>query len=256
MTMMAGAARHSRSSELSAKAEQALSSGDVFEAERLMLKSLLACRAEHDFERMAAIVPHLMEARMRRLKNALAVKRIAIIDTPVSEDVRASKGCFLVQPPQVAADARRLRLAAFEQQVSVAVLCREPLTKIKLLPIVALGPGSTLRTKVQPPRNFEKPDMAWFIAAIDALGTFAVESLDPSLTPMRRVDALLDRLDALPEHESLHHALQQACLEARIEYEQARASKAARKGARPAEEAEADDAGALDDDLDDASIDQ
>lgn len=238
--MMAGATKPSRSSELSAGADEALLRGDLFAAERAALKALLAARQENDFARMATIASTLMEARLRRVKAATDTKRIGIIDTPVSEDVRVTKGCYLVQPPQVGADARRMRLAAIEQEVPAMVLCREPLTQIKLLPIVALSPGVTVRTKVMPPKNMDKPDMAWFLGALEALGVCALQTIDPTHNAIRRVDAIIERLDAIPEHEGLHHALQQACLEAKAEYEQMKSARGARKATAP-KAADADD---------------
>jgi hypothetical protein len=56
--------------------------------------------------------------------------------------------------------------------------------------------------------------MDWFVASVQALGDFAIDSLDPTLPPSRKVDVLLERLDALPEHENLHQALASACQEA------------------------------------------
>jgi hypothetical protein len=231
MTTMAGAGRQSKTQGLSAKAKDALSSGEIFEAERAALKALMSARAERDFARMATIVPTLLEARMRRVAAATAGRKLSIIDSPIGEDVKASKGCFLVQPPQVGADARRLRVAAFEQNVPLVVLCREPLTQVKLLPIVAISPGVTVRTKVRPPKNMDKPDFAWFEETIEALGTFAIETLDAAMPAERRVDALLERLDAMNEHEGLHHALQQACLDAQIEREKAKAARGSKKAA-------------------------
>lgn len=227
--MMAGATKPSRSSELSAGADEALSRGDVFAAERAALKALHAARHENDFARMASVAMTLMEARLRRLKAATDAKRITIIDTPISDEARVAKGCYLVQPPQVGADARRMRLAAFEQDVPAMVLCREPLTQVKLLPLVALSPGVTVRTKVMPPKNLEKPDMAWYLGALEALGVCALQTIDPTHSAIRRVDGILERLDAIPEHEGLHHALQQACLEAKAEHEQAKSSRGAKK---------------------------
>ena len=242
MTAMAGTTKPSKSSELAAKAGQTLSAGDTFEAERTAMRAIASARGERDYECMAATVATLMEARQRRLKAALNLKRITIIETPIGEDVQVSKGMYLVQPPQVGADARRLRLAAFEQNVAAAVLCREPLTRIKLLPVVAISPGSTVRAKVLPPRNLDKPDVPWFIAALQALGAMAIDSLDPSMSAERRVDALLERLDAGPEHEGLHIALQQACLDAKVERDQELAQRAARK----AEKADSGDQAARD----------
>ncbi|HVP72930.1 MAG TPA: hypothetical protein VMS30_04280 [Phycisphaerales bacterium] len=233
MTAMAGTTRPSKSSELAAKAEQTLSAGDTFEAERMAMRAMASARSERDYECMATIVGTLLEARQRRLKAALSLKRITIIDAPIGEDVKASKGMYLVRPPQVGADARRLRLAAFEQNVPAVVLCREPLTRIKLVPVVSISPGTTVRAKVLPPKSLDKPDVPWFIAAMQALGAMAIDSLDPSMSAERRVDALLERLDAVPEHEGLHVALQQACLDARVERDQDLAERAARKCEKP-----------------------
>jgi hypothetical protein len=158
-----------------------------------------------------------------------------------------------VQPPQVGADARRLRVTAFEHGVAVAVLCREPLTQLKLTPVVAISPGSTVRAKVRPPKSADKPDLPWFIAALDALGVAAIESVDPTMPPSRRVDALLERLDALPEHEGLHHALQQACVEAQAAADLAKAARSARKNANAAASAPTpQDSSENEDDVDEA----
>jgi hypothetical protein len=230
---MASATKHNRIADHAAQAGELLSVGKVFEAERHALKALLLARQDRDFQGMAAIVPCLMEARMKRLRDAMKVTKINIVETPVPEDANPKRGCHLVQPPSVGADARRLRLSAFERGVCVAVLCREPLTQLKRVPVVAITPGMTLRTQVDPPRALDKPDIAWFAAAIEALGDDAIDSLDPDLIPQRRVEALLERLDALPEHEGLHHALAQACLDAHEAEVQAQAARAAKKAARP-----------------------
>lgn len=233
---MTGATRQNRALELASQAEAALARGAHFEAERVAHKSLLLARQAVDFERMAAIVPTLMEARATRLRKALKTGRITIVDEPVTEETRVREGCYLVQPPLVGADARRLRLAALEREVAVAVLCREPLTQVRLTPVVAISPGATVRTKVPPPRDADKPEFAWFTAALDALGTAAVDTLDAAIVPFRRVDALLERLDAVTEHEGLHHALQQACMEAHQAEQEGRGVRALRK-ARACDEA-------------------
>ena len=42
----------------------------------------------------------------------------------------------------------------------------------------------------------------------------AAAELDPALTVQKRVDALLTRLDAIPEHAGLHRYLEDSCREA------------------------------------------
>jgi hypothetical protein len=197
--------------DLMEKASEALVRTRYFEAERLCEKALLMARQNQDFEQMARIVLPLQEARRQRFQQAIDVGKIRLIDKPVAEDVKVERGCYLVQPPQVGADGRRLRMASLQQEKPVAVLCREPTTALKQVPIVAIGTGTTIRTRIEPPKNPSKPDMAWLVAAFEQLGDAALESLDPSLPGPRKVDALLDRLDALPEHEKLHQALAEAC---------------------------------------------
>ncbi len=218
------------------EASQALAGTAYFEAERLAEKALSLAWKATDFDRMARIIMPLQEARRQRYQQALDVGRISIVDTPDTEDGVIEPGCYLFQPPQVGAGARRFRLAAREREIPVAVVCREPLTILKLCPVVAIGPGITIRTRVDPPEDHENIDMAWFTAAMRELGDFALcpESLDPSIATRRRLDALLSRLDAIPEHEGLHHAVEETCREREREKaadeEKAAAAAAGRDG--------------------------
>ena len=201
--------------ELMTKAAQSSKRGALFEAERLAEKAFAMVRQEHDFPAMAKLCMQLSEIRTQRWNLALSVGRITIIDTPFDENVKVAKGCYLVQPPLVGSDARRLRLTAMAREVPAAVLCREPLTQTRLVPIVAISPGSTLRTKIPAPRDAAKPDLEWFADAMQELGDVSLELLDPTLPVMKRIEILIDDLDALPEHAGLHEALKAACEEAR-----------------------------------------
>ena len=60
-------------------------------------------------------------------------------------------------------------------------------------------------------------DLAWFVGAMEAIGDRAITELDPALTTLKRLDALVARLDAIPDHEGLHHALEEACQDAERE---------------------------------------
>jgi hypothetical protein len=187
------------------KAQAALQRNAWFEAERLAARALDAARTQRAFGLMARILLPLQEARRQRLQlafDAAGANGITIVESPFDEEFRPQAGCYLVQPPMVGADARRLRLAALEQQVPVAVLCREPLTRARLCPIVAIG-QVTIRTKVDPPKTPARPTLAWFAAAMEALGDAAIETLDTGLS--------IARLDAWPDHEKLHQALAEAC---------------------------------------------
>ncbi len=196
------------------KATKALAKDNIFEAERLAAQALGMARVDRDFERLARCVPPLRQARGKRLRRALDVGKIKIIDSPPANDRKLKAGCYLVQPPQVGAAARELRLSALDGKVAVAVVCREPFTMIGLCPIVAISPGATIRTKIDPPQDPERPDMDWFVAALQALGDWAIETIDPALEIQRRVETILARLDAIPEHDGLLQCLEHAFREA------------------------------------------
>jgi len=192
------------------RAQAALQRNHWFEAERLSHRGLEMARSSRDFMLMSRITLPLQEARRQRLQQAFDVGSLRIVDESFGEEIRVETGCYLVQPPLVGADARRLRLAALEQEVPAAILCREPVTKLKLCPIVAIG-QVTIRTKVDPPTPWERPSLEWLAAALESLGDAAIETLDMRCDPIRLVDAILARLDALPDHEKLHQALADAC---------------------------------------------
>ena len=199
--------------ELTGKAAGALADQRYFEAEALADKALTLARDEGDYGRMAVVVPTLALARSGRLALATDLGTITIIDEPFEDDVKIEPGCYLAQPPLVGAHARRFRLTALHREIPAIVLCREPVIRLGLVPLVALGSGATVRTKVHPPQDLEHPDLEWFASSLEALGEAAAE-LDPALTVQKRVDALLTRLDAIPEHAGLHRYLEDSCREA------------------------------------------
>ena len=200
--------------DLMESAAKALKKAHYIEAETLAADALLRARRINDYDRMARICMPLQEARRQRFLAACDVaKNIKIIDEPLEESFKVKPGCYLIQPLLVAADGRRLRALAMAQKKNVAILCREPITQLGLQPIVALGP-IVVRTKVRPPKNVEKPDKAWFIDAIEALGDAAIDDMDTALNGERLVDALLDRLETVVDHEKLHQALAEAAQQA------------------------------------------
>ena len=139
---------------------------------------------------------------------------MTILETPCTEESRIEPGCYLVRPPLVGADARRFRLLAFSRKIPVAVVCREPLARIGLCPVVAISGGVTVRMKVDPPLEPDDPDLDWFLDAMDALGEAALETVDPDQEVVRRIDAVLARIDAVPSCDGLYACLEQACREA------------------------------------------
>ena len=204
-----------RIDELMDQASEKLARTKYFEAEKLAAEALQLARQADDFDRMARIIMPLQEARRQRTLRALATKKVTVIE--VEEDIPTTKikpGCYLFQPMLVGADARRFRQAALEAQVPVAVLTREPMTQLRMQPVVAISPGLTIRAKVDPPKNREQPEIEWFVRAMEDLGDWAVGTIDPEMEVTRRIDTLLTRLDAHPEHEGLHQAVRAACEEA------------------------------------------
>jgi hypothetical protein len=193
-------------------ASSALAETDYFAAEEAALRALLAARRASDFDRMARICLPLQEARRQRVLLATeASPRVRIVDSlPADEHEPVAPGCILVVPMLVAADARRLRERAARQRSPVAVLCAEPVTQTGLLPLAALG-QVVVRVKVRPPAQMSRPSKAWFLDSMEALGDAAIDEVDPILRGERLVDAFLDRLDAVPDHEKLHQRLADAC---------------------------------------------
>ncbi len=223
------------------RASAALVSMSYFDAERLARKGLMGALAKRDYERMARIVLPLQEAR-RQIRQ-LAVDAcpvsggIATINGVVSDFPRKplATGCYLAQPPLTAMDARSIRDSAWQRGSCVIVLAREPLTRDGQWPIAAVGVGEitvTTRIKVMPPvevspepssptRDFytRLPSLSWFEATLEALGDRAIASLHKDDPPAHRVLDLIEFLDACPEHEKLHQALEAECRRASLEPE-------------------------------------
>ena len=183
-----------------------------FEAERCALEIIENARGVFDFDGMAAVLPYLRDARMARFDEAFEIAdgTIQVLEAEIEEECTVTPGCWLVQPPFVGADARTIRALGIDQEVPVAVLCREPLTQLGLQPVVSIG-RITIRTKIDPPADHERPDVAWFRYALDELGEAAIESIDTGTELIKQVDALLDCIATIPEHARLHDALEETC---------------------------------------------
>ncbi|MGE3108034.1 MAG: hypothetical protein AB7G11_00155 [Phycisphaerales bacterium] len=217
------------------RASRALVRRRYFEAERLSLEGLRAAHAAWDFERMSRVVLPLEEARRQKRDMAFDAEYVGVVDDALPEGERLRAGCYLVCPPRVGADGRTLRDLADAGEIATIVVVREPTTREGLWPIVALGPV-TIRTKVKPPESGSKrgregrskrgagttrapvaekvyPGRTWFLRSNEQLGDAALASVDATLDPIGRVDALMKRLEAHPDHEKLHQALGEACRE-------------------------------------------
>ena len=186
-----------------------------FEAELVLDRSLAMSHGRHDHTGMAEIIALLATVRAGICKEALASRTaIRIIDDAVTDTMKVERGRYLIQPPLVGADARRLRLLATAQEVPVVVLCREPRTQLGLTPIVAIGPLGAIRCRIKSPEREDKPTAGWFRDALLQLGNAAVERIDPAQNLPRRLDAVLGLLDTVPEDAGLHLLAIEICEEA------------------------------------------
>jgi hypothetical protein len=210
-------------------ADDALARDRYADAERLAAAALAAARRAEDFEGMMRAVEILWQARQHRFEAARRTGRVTVVRDPLPEQLTIEAGCYLVQPPLVGADARRLRLLAAEQSMPVVVMCREPITAMGDCPVVAIAAGATIRTKIDPPEDLEHPDLRWFVDAVQLLGDAAIDAIDPMMEVERRVDAVLARIDAIPEHEGLHRFLVETCREASARPEKALAPARSRR---------------------------
>lgn len=206
--------KQKRVDELIEGANASLGRGAMFEAERMAMKALALAHQVEDYQRMAVAVSPILEARRARRELALQKNGVVIVQEAVTEQSSFEVGCYLIQPPLVGADARRLRMAALQSEIPVLVVCREPLTKLGLCPIVAIGPGSTVRTKIDPPKDPDQPGMDWFTGAMEALGDEAIAGIESDTEIGRRIKQILERLDTVPDHDGLHALLEQTCREA------------------------------------------
>lgn len=225
----------------------ALVKRDYFAAERLASSALRRAYAAGDFERMARIVLPLQEARRQKRDLAVDSGKIYVVDAELPQGKTLKPGCYLISPPRVGVDGRLLREMADEREVPSVVIVREPPSREGLWPIVAVGPV-TVRTKVAPPppksapkkkaakkpgtkkaQPAESPEpavapigepvltTAWFLSTSELLGDAAIAQIAATLPAASRVDALMDRLEAHPDHEKLHQRLAEACREAILE---------------------------------------
>ncbi|MHC4794473.1 MAG: hypothetical protein ACYTDE_09270 [Planctomycetota bacterium] len=217
---MATKTTHRRIETLLEKTETAMKQTAWFEAERHAVAALDLAIESGDHESAARACLPLQEARRQRALLAIdaAKGHVDVLDSVPGEIESVEAGVYLIEPNGVGADARRLRIAALQLEVPVLVVCREPVNRMGLVTIVAIG-GSTVRTRVDPPAHLEQPDLEWTLAALERLGDSAIEGLDPGLSGPQRIDALraVQRIDALravldsvTDHERLHQALADA----------------------------------------------
>lgn len=203
-------ARARRIDETMERAAKALHETRYFECERLCADALRSAHRALDYERMARILLPLQEARRLKRQAAADAGRVRQCERP-DEVAHIEPGCVLMHPPNcVGVDGRALRDRADKEEIPLIVVVREPETREGLWPVVAVG-ASTVRTKVPPPKRLTPQ---WFLRVGEELGESAIEGVNPDAPASTRVNQLMDRLDATPDHELLLQALGDACRDA------------------------------------------
>ncbi len=215
---MTSPAKAARIDELLQKAQAALKATKWFECERLGQRALELAHNAGDFGRMRKSVLPLQESRRQRMQLATALRgtKVKVLTEPLEEDHKLPQGMFMLQPPLVGADARRVRLRALQREVPTLVLCREPPTQLGLCPIVAIG-LLTVRARIDAPEKPAAPTKEWFLWALEQLGDAAIGMIDTGIDAVRQVDTCVCLLDAVPDHEQLHTTLMSLCEQAEVE---------------------------------------
>ena len=196
------------------KANESIGQEAWFDAEQSLDRALAMSHGRHDYQGMAEILDLLQQTRAGWNKQAYASRTaVRVVDDEVEDSMKVEQGRYLVQPPLVGADARRLRLLALAGGVPAMVLCREPKTQLGLIPVVAIGPLGAIRTKVKPPKDLKKPPVKWYRDAFASLAEMSLEKINPNHIASRKLEAVLSLLDTIPESGMLHEQAIALCLE-------------------------------------------
>ncbi len=201
-------------------ASQALLDIRYWECEAMCLRALEKAYTQQEYERMARIVMPLQEARRQKRQMAEEAGEkagvVVLDERPIGSGEApglTEPGCYLLRPPLVGADGRELRDRADRDAVPVFLMVREPTTRAGRCPVVMIGPV-TVRTQVDMPEDEDAPTFEWFVNTHEALGDTAIASVPRDASEAQRVTHFYERLATITEHEKLHQALEQACLEA------------------------------------------
>lgn len=265
------AQHQARIDALMEQASQQLVRRQYFQAEETCLEALRKALALRDYDRIARIVLPLQEARRQKRDLAVDAGEVFLVNSEIPSGKKLVPGCYLVSPPRVGVDGRALREAADKKHVPIVVTVREPTTREGLWPIVAVGPV-TIRAKVKPPlvastpkpkaKTAKKtaksaksaappspplpaapalPPPEWFVYANEQLGDAAIVEIGDTSHPVSRVDALIECLEAHPDHEKLHQRLEDAARAAARDPRPPRRGAATPLDEESLEEGEADD---------------
>ncbi|MFT5424934.1 MAG: hypothetical protein ACI89L_002737 [Phycisphaerales bacterium] len=204
-----------------------------FDAADHAAEAMKLARRAADFERMARICMPLQEARRQVRLQAEDAGVVCVAKSEGELPGEVLSGCYLFQPPLLGIDGRRLREIAHDEGVPVFVITREPMTRDGRWPIVAVG-QVVVRAKVAPPEGVQRVEtgmrkdnfegttvpLEWIQMCGEALGDAAIADAeevagdDPAAF---LVDDLVERLDAVVDHERLHQRLEAACRQAMTE---------------------------------------
>ena len=171
-----------------------------FKTERTAVARVDSARADCQWKKLAKALGDLCSARQSCAKAAHNGKKVKVIDSMELVDSIREGGRYLVRPPLVGRDASLIEHALKKRGHSVIVLCREPITKLGRCPIVSLGSGVTVRTRVDEPNNPDKPTCRWFDDVVDEFGEYVVGKIDIEATNQRQLDFLLAHLSTIPLH--------------------------------------------------------
>jgi hypothetical protein len=197
------------------KASAALASTEYFEAERCASEALTIAHLSHDYECMARILMPLQESRRQIRLAAIDTGEVIVLndharlEEVMGEGCVPGAGCYVLEPPLVGANGRNLRDLCKAEGVAAVVVVHEPQTELGRWPVVMIGP-ITVRTHVAPPTGGEIT-MEWLLGAGEQHGDSAIESALLPDDPADRVDALMDRLGTIVDHEQLMQTLEREC---------------------------------------------
>lgn len=199
------------------RVSQDLGEGRYLAAAAGARRALALARRAGDFERMARICMPLIESHRMIRQHALDLGPATIVATGTDAPEPPCDGCYLFAPMLVGADARAYRAHAADLGAGAFVLTREPETSKGLWPVVGVG-ERVVRIRTAPPKDPSVIDPEWFAKAHEDLGDQAVldakDDFEPGDPSAWYVDDLLDRIDAVPEHEKFHMELERACRDA------------------------------------------
>lgn len=182
-----------------------------FKAESNAMTAIDNARASSNWEVLATEIDCLLQARLERANAAHNGKKVQLVQNTDDAEMIHEGGRYLVQPPLVAKDAAILDNALKMSGVSSVVACREPVTRLGLCPVVALGSGVTVRIQVEEPKNPNKPTCAWFDHALEELGDYVIEQLGKISSTQRQLDYLLAHFSAIPTHVGAYRAAIERC---------------------------------------------